>query len=72
MQIEVFLDGGVIQDILFPKELDDVMVVVYDYDTEGADRGGLEDDGRGNKCYRTEWSNRQPRTTLASEEGPCH
>jgi hypothetical protein len=53
--IEITVDSGVITSIDIPKSLSNVVVVVKDYDTDGADE--TEEDTNG-EFVRTEWSNR--------------
>lgn len=54
-EIIVVVEGGVIQNILFPSGLNDVTVVVKDYDTDGSE--DVEEDDEGDKYVETRWSN---------------
>ena len=59
-KIRITLEGGVIQDIEIPKNLD-IVIEVRDYDVEGfdekcCDEQVLKVDERGDKCIVSEWS----------------
>ena len=54
-EITVVVEGGVIQNILFPSGLNDVTVVVKDYDIDGSE--DVEKDDEGDKYVETRWTN---------------
>lgn len=55
--VNVFMEGGVIHNVEVPEG---VKVVVYDYDTEGADADRLSKDGKGDDCLITTWFDHGP------------
>jgi|GEM_PF-6637920 len=46
--VKVFVKDGMVQDVEYPEDLE---VVVYDYDTEGADEEKLGADHAGYRCF---------------------
>jgi hypothetical protein len=55
IEIEIDVEGGLIASINIPKGNKNIVVVVKDYDTDGADE--TEEDENG-EFVRTEWRNR--------------
>jgi len=54
-KITIIVQGGLIQDVLIPKKLKDTIVIVRDYDTEGADPENLKEDEDGSEYVESEW-----------------
>lgn len=53
--VHVTVSGGLVQAVDVPEG---VTVIVRDYDTEGLDDDVLQDDGSGQLCVQTIWTNR--------------
>ncbi len=54
VEITITVQGGVIGDVDIPQHLDNVVVVVKDYDTEGTDENLLSHDENGD-YIESEW-----------------
>jgi hypothetical protein len=57
-RIFVWMEGGIIQDVNIPEGLEEVEVVVRDYDIEGMDAQDerIEKDKDGDEYVETIWS----------------
>ncbi len=54
-EIVVIIEGGIIQHIAFPSGLNNVTVVVKDYDTDGSK--DVEKDSEGDEYVESRWAN---------------
>ncbi len=54
-EIVILVEGGLIQNVLFPSGLNDVAVVVKDYDTDGST--DVEKDENGDEHVESRWTN---------------
>ena len=55
-EITVVMDGGLIQNVKFPPELEGLVTIrVEDQDVEGADEEDLETDPDGRQYHLTHW-----------------
>ena len=54
-EIVILVEKGLIQNVIFPAGLNDVTVVVKDYDTDGSQ--DVEKDGEGDEYVETRWNN---------------
>ena len=55
-EITVILDGGLIQNVKFPPELEGLVTIrVEDEDVEGADAEDIQRDADGREYYLTQW-----------------
>ena len=55
-EITVEMDGGLIQNVKFPPELEGLVTLrVEDEDIEGADEEDIERDADGRQYYLTHW-----------------
>ena len=52
MNVTIYLEGGVIQDI---EKDDEDTVLVYDYDVEGEPEENLDTDKYGRRCCISKW-----------------
>ena len=57
-EIVVTVEGGVIQEIIFPSGMNGVTVVVKDYDIDGDDVG-LEKDSAGDEYRESRWNHNE-------------
>ena len=54
-EIVILVEKGLIQNVIFPAGLNDVTVVVKDYDTDGSQ--DVEKDDEGDEHVETRWNN---------------
>ena len=55
VDIIVKIEGGLVQEVVIPEHLSHVVVVVNDYDTEGAEDDDLVTDDKGKEHWSTDW-----------------